>query len=145
MEKQLEKLSHEDKALLLRAPALVSLLAACSDGGIDRREKADAIELSHLRTFTSPPILHPYYKEVEKIFEEELEKMIQQYCPMGELQEQALKEEVEKVYEVLDQLDQNFRLELWISLDSYARHVGSVHQHFLEFFVFPLSIRGITE
>ncbi|MBL6447724.1 hypothetical protein JMN32_15505 [Fulvivirga sp. 29W222] len=145
MKNQLSKLSEEDRALLLRAPALFSLLAASTDGPITHSEKAEAIELSHLRTFTAPPTLQPYYREVEKIFQPELEKLIEKYSPITDEQQEALQREAESVYAVLDKLDENFKFDMVVSLKSYARHVGRVHTNFLEYFVFPLSIWGITE
>ena len=145
MENQLAKLNSEDREKLFKAPALVSLLAASTDGKVSNAEKADAIELSHLRTFTSPPILRPYYKEVEKRFKSDFEFMVQKYAPLDVQRQEALREEISKVYDIMDQLDDQFKLELSISLDSYARHVGSIHQNFLEFFMIPLSIKGITE
>jgi len=145
MENQLKKLSDKDRALLLNAPVLVSLLAASTDGIIDKKEKADAIELSHLRTFTAPPLLQPYYKEVEKIFKPELENLIEQYAPLNEVQQKVLHKEIEKAYDVLGRLDKNFRKQLTESLKSYAKHVGNIHRNFLEYFVFPIPITGITD
>ncbi|GAA0195686.1 hypothetical protein GCM10009122_59930 [Fulvivirga kasyanovii] len=145
MKDQLNKLSEEDRELLLKAPALFSLLAASTDGPITKSEKAEAIELSHLRTFTAPPTLQPYYREVEKVFQRDLERLIDKYSPITEEQQEALQEEAESVYAILDKLDENFKLDMVISLKSYARHVGRVHTNFLEYFVFPLSIWGITE
>ena len=145
MEEQFKKLSDKDRSLLLKAPVLVSLLAASTDGIIDNKEKAAALELSHLRTFTAPPLLRPYYREVEKIFKPELEKLIQEYSPIDELQQNVLRKEVEKVYVVLEQLDEKLREEIKESLKSYAKHVGDIHRNFLEYFVFPMNIPGITD
>lgn len=145
MKTQLEKLSDHDRALLLKAPALVSVLAAGAHGEITASQKAHALELSHLRTFTAPPVLQPYYKEVEKVFKPELERLIQQYFPIDSQKRTALRHEFRKVYAVLPHLDEYFRYHLVKSLKSYARHVLDDHQHFFEFFAFPLAIPGITQ
>ncbi|MFD1094142.1 hypothetical protein [Salegentibacter chungangensis] len=145
MKDHLAKLSDKDRALLLKAPALVSLLAASTDGKIDKKEKADAIELSHMRTFTAPPSLQPYYKEVEKNFKSDLKELIQKYSPLDEPQQEALSKETQQAYDVLKQLNEGYRIDLSESLKSYARHVGNVHKNFLQFFVFPLKIDGLTD
>lgn len=142
MKNQLEKLSIKDKEMLLRAPALVSLLAASKDGIIDEQEIADAIDLSHLRTFTSPLVLQPYFEEVENIFKPELTRLIKHYSPFDENQKKELKAEIDKAYHVLGQLDNKFRKELVKSLQSYAKHVGHAHWNFLDDFIFPLGIFG---
>ena len=74
MIKEFEKLTREERELLLTAPVLVSVLASCSYNEVNQRQKSDAIKLAHLRAFTAPFSLLAYYREVEKIFEDEFEK-----------------------------------------------------------------------
>ena len=76
MENELKKLSAYEKELLLKAPVLLSILASSTDHKVDRKEKKEAIELSHLRTFTSPPMLQDFYKEVELGFKTNLEELL---------------------------------------------------------------------
>jgi len=52
---ELEKLTLQEKELLYKGPAYVSLLAANTvnaDGKIDDDEKKAALELSHINTFS---------------------------------------------------------------------------------------------
>lgn len=145
MKNQLEKLSETDRLLLLKAPALISVLAASTDGIVDNEEKADAIELAHWRTFSIDPQLQSYYQEVEKLIKLQLEQLIQQYSPFEKAQKLAIQKELEKINKTIEQLDGGFGNALKISLNSYAKHVGNIHQHFLEFFVFPFYVSGVTE
>ena len=46
MIKQFEKLTQDEQDLLLRAPVLVSVLAACSYNYVNKSQKADAIKLA---------------------------------------------------------------------------------------------------
>ena len=70
MSTEIDKLSQEEKDILLRAPAVVAILAAISDDGeVSKHEKAESIKLSHLRTYTSEEMLHNFYSEAEKKFE----------------------------------------------------------------------------
>ena len=70
MIKQFEKLTTEERELLYKAPVLVSVLASCSFNEVNKSQKADAIKLAHLKTFTANPLLLPYYAEVEKTFKD---------------------------------------------------------------------------
>ena len=84
MIKQFEKLTEEEQALLLKAPVLVSVLAACSFNYVNKAQKADAIKLAHFKTFTAAPVLLPYYIEVDKTFREEFDATVQQYFPFDD-------------------------------------------------------------
>ena len=65
MKEQFESLTEEEKRLLYKAPVLVSVLASCSLNEVNKAQKADAIKLAHLKTFTAAPLLLSYYAEVE--------------------------------------------------------------------------------
>ena len=73
MIKQFENLAMEEQELLLKAPVLVSVLASCSFNNVNEIQKADAIKLAHLKTFTATPLLLPYYEVVEKDFEQQFD------------------------------------------------------------------------
>ena len=143
--KTFEKLTKEQKALLLKAPALVSILAAGTDHKMDNREKADAIEMSHLRTFTSDPLLRPYYREVEKVFKSELEKLIGLHIPLNEFSKIAIKDEIEEINKLLGKMDREFAKTLKKSLNSYAKHVHDSDRNVIEYFILPLNISGLND
>jgi len=121
-----KKLTPEELDLLLNATIFVSLLAASSDSEIFEEEKADAIKLAHLRTFTSDPALHEYYKEVEKTFAEKIEDFDKKLPKGSEERGIILREKLNH------------------SLNSYARHVSVSHRNAVEFFFIPMNIDGIT-
>lgn len=145
MENELKKLSQDDLYLLLKAPAIVSFMAAATEGKMDEKEKADAIELSHLRTYTSEEMLQPYYKEVEKNFKAELNELIRNYSLMDEEKKRELQDKMEKINAIINKLDPAFALSLKESLNTYAKHVANIHRTFLEYFVFPMNIPGVTD
>ncbi|HCL82341.1 MAG TPA: hypothetical protein DIC22_00130, partial [Chitinophagaceae bacterium] len=89
---QFEKLSGEEAELLLEAPALISVMASCSDRNINKRQKADAIKLAHIKTFTAIPVLQPYYREVEKDFANRFDRIAEKYFPFDEKKRNELKE-----------------------------------------------------
>ena len=142
---QFENLTAEEKELLFRAPVLVSVLASCSFNEVDKIKKADAIKLSHLKTFTANPVLLSYYSEVEKSFEEQFEEALRKYFPFDATQRMELKREMVKVNHVIEKLDKNYAHALRESFERYTNHVKRAgHTVFVDF-LFPLPMPGLTE
>ena len=137
MENQLKNLSKEKLSSLLAAPAMVSLLASSKDGVLDRKEKKDAIEMSHLRTFTSNIALRPYYKLVEQLFRTNLEELLNLYDPLAD-NINEMQTSLKSTYEVIDELDVEYATLLKESLASYASHVANIHPKFSDFIDFSL-------
>jgi len=145
MQEQFEKLKQEDRDLLLKAPVLVSIIAAHGHHEMNKKKKADAIKLAHLKTFTAVPLLQPYYKEVEKNFEQNFEALEKKYSPFDEGKMQELQQEVCKVNAVLSKMDQVFAGTLHWSLGKYAAHVKKADRGVVESFFMPFLIPGLTE
>ncbi len=139
---QFKNLSEEEKALLLKAPVLVSVLASSSFGELNQTQKKDAIKLAHLKTFTADPLLLPYYHEVEKGFTSEFEEAVIKYFPFDDSKRYALKKEIDRVQQILAKLDPAYAKKLNKSLHGYADHVKrSTHSVFQDFLI-PLHIQG---
>ena len=144
MIKQFEKLTEEEQALLLKAPFLVSVLAACSFNYVNKAQKADAIKLAHFKTFTAAPVLLPYYIEVDKTFREEFDATVQQYFPFDDEKRNQLKKEISRVNNVIARLDKDYAAILHKSLEKYARHVNKAAHSIFEDFIFPIPIPGLS-
>lgn len=145
MIKQLEILTFEERELLYKAPVLVSVLASCSFNEVNEVQKADALKLSHLKTFTADPILLSYYAEVAKRFKTHFEATVQQYFPFDQNKRNALKKQIERVNYIIDKLDKTYRQLLYKSLEKYGKHVKkATHTVFLDF-IFPIPIPGLTD
>jgi hypothetical protein len=142
---EFKKLTEEERELLYQAPALVSVLASCAFNAINETRKRDAIKLSHLKTFTANPVLIPYYQEVEHGFTERFEAIARKYFPFDEEKRAELREEVNRVSEVIAKLDNKFfAITLYTSLQRYADHVKrSIHSVFQDF-IFPMPIPGLS-
>lgn len=142
---QFENLTLEEQELLFKAPVLVSVLASCSLNEVNKIKKADAIKLSHLKTFTANPLLLSYYNEVEKNFEELFEAAIRKYFPFDTTERIELKKEMVRVNHVIEKLDKNYAHALNESLEKYTNHVKRAgHTVFVDF-LFPLPMPGLTE
>lgn len=144
MIEQFEKLTSEERILLLKAPVLVSVLASCSFNEVNESQKADAIKLAHIKTFTSTPRLVPYYEEVEKDFERQFEAIAKDYFPFDEPKRKALKETISTINKVLDKLDKDYARELHQSLKTYAAHVEKAAHSVFQDFIFPMPIPGLS-
>ncbi len=144
MNKQFDKLSPEDRELLYKAPVLVSVLASCSLNEVNEAQKADAIKLSHLKTFTSDPVLRDYYEEVDKQFKNQFEAIAKEYYPFNEDKRNALKNEIERVNLVLGKVGIPLGQVLHKSLEGYANHVKKANHSVFQDFIFPLPIPGLS-
>lgn len=146
MIRQLEKLSKEERDILFKAPVLVSVLASGSfnEVKINRSQKADAIKLAHLKTFTAMPLLLPYYAEVEKDFKRTFEEAIQKYFPFDEDKRNELKKEMDKTILVISKLDKEYAEALGISFERYAKHVKKASHSIFQDFIFPMPIKGLS-
>ncbi|MBI1767058.1 MAG: hypothetical protein HYR67_01635 [Bacteroidetes bacterium] len=145
MIKEFELLAKGEQELLLKAPAIVSILAASASGTINDWEKADAIKLARLKTFSAHPLLIPYYKEVEKVFEQNFEALIKRYSPFDDSRRMQLRKEVDKIDSILAKVDHEFAVTLHSSLSSYADHVKKAYKGLIVNFIFPYPIAGLTE
>jgi hypothetical protein len=139
------KMTAEQQKLLVKAPALISVLVSVKDHKINYPQKAHAIQLAHLNTFTADPDLHSYYKKVDKHFIENFEEIVKQYAPFNETQLTALKKEIDKANEVISSLDSDLSAKFHKSLSEYTEHVKLAEHSLLEHFVFPIPIKGLTE
>ena len=143
---QFEKLANEERDLLYKAPVLVSVLASSSFNEIEinKSQKADAIKLAHLKTFTAMPLLLPYYAEVEKGFIAAFETAIKKYFPFDEVKRNDLKKEMENINFILRKLDKKYAEALGESFKKYTMHVKAAIHSVFQDFIFPMPIKGLS-
>jgi hypothetical protein len=144
MIEQFEHLNPEERELLYKAPALVSVLAASGDKHITETQVADAKKMAHLKTFTAKPLLLTYYTEVEVNFSNNFDATVKKYAPFTRTKRDALKKEIEAVNAIIDKLDPTYAEVLHKSLAGYADHVRKADHSIVEDFIFPLPIKGLT-
>jgi len=146
MSTEIEKLSEEDRGILLKAPAVVAILAAISDDGeVSRHEKSESVKLSHLRTYTSDPLLHNYYKEAEKDFELHFDSIMAKLPSEWKDKEKFLEDELTELKHVLPKLNEVYARELVNSLKSFARHVFQSNSSFLDYFLLPVFMNKVEK
>lgn len=145
MTKPFEILTIEERELLYKAPVLVSVLASCSFNEVNKVQKADAIKLSHLKTFTADPLLRSYYAEVEKQFKNQFEATVKEYYPFDENKRNALKRKIGQINHIIEKLEKTYGQLLYKSLERYGKHVKKSTHTVFQDFIFPLPIPGLTD
>ncbi|KAA9040524.1 hypothetical protein FW778_00280 [Ginsengibacter hankyongi] len=144
MVKQFETLTEEERHLLYQAPVLISVLASCTLNEVNKGQKADAIKLAHLKTFTAIPLLLPYYSEVEKGFKEQFEFAEKKYFPFDDNKRDEIKKELHKINFIISKLDKDYAFTLHAGLDRFAKHVKKARHSIFQDFIFPLPIKGLS-
>ena len=142
---QFEKLSIREQELLMKAPVLLSVLASCSERGINQKQKADAIKLAHIKTFTAVPELQPYFKEAERNFKEHFEEAAVRYYPFDEEHRRLLKGEIKKIQEIINRLNPAYATALSKSLERYVIHVKRATYSVFRDFIFPLAMPDLKD
>ena len=144
MIKQFEKLTEEERQLLYKAPVLLSVLTSCTNSKLDKVQKADAIKLAHLKTFTALPLLLPYYAEVEKGFKERFECAEKKYFPFNDNKRNEIKKQLHRINFIISKLDKDYAFTLHTGLDKFAKHVKKARHSIFQDFIFPLPMRGLS-
>lgn len=143
--KNYNELKEKEKAQLLKFPAYISLLASTVEEEMDKDEKAVAVKLTHVKTFSSHPLLADYYKDAEKVFEQTITALNQSLPHNRVARMDAIHEELSKLEDVLKKLDPYYRALLLRSMQSYKHYVSRAHRNVLEYFLFPMPINGISD
>lgn len=146
MPTEISRLSQEDRDIILRAPAIVAILAAISDDGeVSEDEKAESIKLAHLRTYSSEPILNNYYQEVDKVFDKNFDYVMSNLPETWEEKEAYLEERIVCINEILPQFSKVYSQALVSSLKSFSKHVFKSNSSFLENFILPMFMNKVEK
>lgn len=145
MKEHFNKLLKAEQELLYRAPAIMSVNAVSNSSDITDSEKADAIKLAHLKTFTAVPSLVDYFREVELNFVSNFEEVARKYAPFTDQTRSELKQEILAINAVIEKLDKNFGASLKSSLVKYGEHVNKSDRSVLEDFLLPFKLHGIND
>ncbi|CAN5468098.1 hypothetical protein BH11BAC5_BH11BAC5_39160 [soil metagenome] len=143
--KKYNDLNETEKAQLLKFPAYMSLLTSTAEEGIDKEEKNTAVKITHVKTFSSDPILVDFYKEAEIVFEKAITELDTNLPHNREDRKLAIHTELDKLETLLNKLDPGFVAAFRRSMRSYGYYISKAHQNVLEYFIFPMPIQGISD
>lgn len=139
IKKAFQGITDDELNHLLDAPVWLSLLAAhANDGVISSSDKADAVKLAHLRSFTSPKSLHDFYEQVDAQFEKRFDTFLAR-LPEGEKDREVYIEAQIKIsHGILAKLDEDISSSLEESLESFYKHVFKSDKSFFQYFALPI-------
>ena len=130
----LAHLSEEEKALVLRAPVLVTVLIAGADEHIDEKEQRKAIAMSAYRKATASTRLRSYYEALSADFEANLIQTIADMPDTAAARSPLLVEELTKLNAIFAKLNPRFAKDLYDDLRSFAKRVASASGGVLGYF-----------
>lgn len=142
--KSYKELSEADRSSLLKFPAYVSLLAANAEGAMDAITKKAVIKLTHIKTFSSEPLLLDFFKEAESVFEKNIDDLDHSLSKGKTERDAEIRLALSKNEAILLKLGREYARAIHQSMKSYIDHVAHAHRNVLEYFIFPLPISGIT-
>jgi hypothetical protein len=138
-------LPQDKKDALLKFPAYVSLLAATyHNHGIDKEERKSAIEFAHIKTFSSDPLLKDFFTDAEKSIESTINDLDSKLPKEKKEREAAIRNELERLEKIVSELGSDFSRALHQGMKDYKEHVAHAHHSLLEYFIFPVPIKGLT-
>jgi Fe2+ transport system protein B len=140
-----KNISAQENEELLKFPAYISLLAANSDDKLDEDEKMAVVKLSHTKTFSCDPLLTEFYKEADKVFENNINHLDRDLPKEVKNREAVIKSELLKLDKIVLKLGKEYAETMHSSMNSFKEHVSKAHHNVLVDFVFPISIPGLTE
>ncbi|MCX6258051.1 MAG: hypothetical protein NTW49_09200 [Bacteroidia bacterium] len=138
-------LSVRENAMLLKFPALISMLAASSDDKLDEQEKKTAIKFAHTKTFSCDPLLTEFYENADKVFENNIVQLDKDLPKEKDSREAAIKKELSNLEKIVLKLGKEYTSAMHLSMRSFTEHVSKAHHNVIVDFLIPLSIPGLTE
>lgn len=143
--KNLELLSTSEKESLLKFPAYISLLAANNDDSLNEVEKKEAIKFCHIKTYSCDPLLSDFYAAAEKVFEKNITTLDTALPKEKHEREKKIKKDLVHIESILLKLEPRYAAVMHQSMESFKKHVSRAHHNVLEYFLFPLPIKGLTD
>ena len=133
MQNQLNKISDQERKMLLDAPALITALIAGSDGGFNQAEEDWAEKVVGFRKDTAHYSLHYFYELVGENFHQKMEAYHKMYENMPNRAD-VIQSELTNLKPILAKLDEHYREKLVDSFRSFAKQIAESSGGVLGFF-----------
>lgn len=124
MIEEFKNLKEEEIGLLLKAPALVSVLIAGADDKIDNKEKNLAISLAKLKTYRARKALIEYYNEVHKHFEDQMNSLIDDLPTSAKDRNPIIEAELATLNDILPKIEKRWSIQFYESMKDFAKQVA---------------------
>ena len=133
MIKEFNKLNEEEQDLLIKAPAMITIMIAGADDDIDEKETDKAKRLAKFKAISGDHLLMPYYSEVQAQFQNNLIDLVKDYPDMAELRNPIIAKQLSMINNILPKLPKDFAIEIYKSLKSFSKNVAEASGGFLGF------------
>jgi hypothetical protein len=140
----IKNISERENEALLKFPVYITLLAANDDGKLDKAEKKTAIKFSHIKTYSSDPLLTSFYEQADKVFEANMLKIDKDLPVQTEERAAIIKKKLLNLEKIVLKLDKEYVTVMHSSMKSFKEHVSKAHHNVLVDFIFPIPIKGFT-
>jgi len=124
-------INEAEKKQLVDAIAQITVLIAGADGTIDTAETAWASKVTKIRSYASDEMLHDFYKEVGKTFEEDLNDTIKNAPDDTEQRTKMLADQLAALNGPLAKIPHLLAVHLYESYTTFAKHVAEASGGFL--------------
>lgn len=140
----IKNISEKETEALLKFPVYITLLAANVDGKLDKSEKKSAIMFSHIKTYSSDPLLTTFYEQADKVFEANMLQLDKDLPIKTEERAAVIKKELLNLEKIVLKLGKEYVAVMHSSMRSFKEHVSEAHHNVLVDFIFPIPIKGLT-
>jgi hypothetical protein len=137
-------LSMQENEELLKFPAYISLLAVNMNGKLDEAEIKSAIKFSHIKTYSSDPLLGEYYSEADRVFENNIEQITKKLSTEKDNWKASIESELLNLEKIVSKLGNEYASIMQRSMKSFKDHVAKAHDSVLADFIVPIPIKGIS-
>ena len=109
---------------MLKAPALVTIMVAGSDGDYDQQEVERGFDITQWKKINARPDLLPYYDEVRPRFQADMKQLKRDLPKDTNERYRVISEHLQKLNPILYKLDKVFAQQFYASIQELARHVA---------------------
>ena len=120
----ISKLHRDEQELVKKAPLLVSVLVASSDGDVDAREIDKVVKLIHTRSFSDTSDIRHLYREIDHDVEASLNVILKGLLTDMAEREKRLSEELSGLNRIIEKLEPTIAKDYYNSLRNFALRVA---------------------
>lgn len=135
MEKLFAKLNPEEKELMLKVPAMITILIAGADDDIDEAEMSTATKILKYKSLVPENmIMEQYIKAVNLNFEDDVNSLLNDYPGLAELRNPIIAKQLEKLNTIFPKLNPDFNLIFYKSIKRFAKSIAEASGGVFGFF-----------
>ena len=128
-----EKTNEASQQALREALPLIAILIGKADNNLDVKELELAKKIAHIRTFNSPDYLIPFYEQVEKEFDDNMEMFLKELPEDTRTRCLIIAERLEKLNPILAALNPKPGSILYHGFVRFAKEIAKASGGFLGF------------